>query len=318
MRIFTYRFFIVILLITSLSFQGWTQRKKVIPYLPQIMDQYPVVRDFALSPDGNYCYFSAGSPKHEFTTILYMQKNKAGWSAPKLAPFAGQYRDIEPAFSPDGLKLFFSSNRPKSDTTVRPGDYDIWYVERKTIDDKWSAPINPGAPLNTTANEFYPSITQKGDVYFTAQYEEQTKGKEDIYVCRQSEDGYLAPISLPVEVNTETWEYNAFVSPDESYIIFSSYGRSDDMGGSDLYISFKGNDNRWEPAIHMGPDINSKQIDYCPFVDASGNLYFTSERSDVPMFFHERQNLDDILKAINNTPNGTSRLYVVNIDELIH
>ena len=109
------------------------------------------------------------------------KKTKTGWTPVEVVSFSGQYRDIEPSFSPDGKALYFASNRPLDNLTAAPKDYDIWKVERKKNSSKWSAPINMAAPVNSEKDEFFPSVTNAKNLYFTATLE-TTKGREDIYV----------------------------------------------------------------------------------------------------------------------------------------
>jgi len=69
----------------------------------------------------------------------------------------------QPAISPDGLKLYFSSNIPKGF-----GGFDIWYVERKTKADKWGEPINAGDVINTRGNDMYPYVRQDNTFFFSS------------------------------------------------------------------------------------------------------------------------------------------------------
>ena len=154
--------------------------------------------------------------------IAYIQKNKEGWSIPKTVSFTGNYRDLEPAFSSDGNRLFFVSNRPLHKDSINPKDYDIWYVDK--VDGVWSKPKNMGMPINTKAHEFYPSVTKNGDLYFTVE-REGTVGREDIFVSRVKDGVYQEPTSIRGGVNTKYFEFNGYVSPDESYLIFSGNDR---------------------------------------------------------------------------------------------
>ena len=70
---------------------------------------------------------------------------------------------VQPAISPNGLKLYFSTNIPKG-----LGGYDIWYVERKTIDDKWGDPINAGEIINTKGDEMYPYVRYDNTFFFSS------------------------------------------------------------------------------------------------------------------------------------------------------
>ncbi|MBK8496879.1 MAG: PD40 domain-containing protein [Chitinophagaceae bacterium] len=156
--------------------------------------------------------------------------------------------------------MFFSSNRPLSGSEIK--DFDIWVVEKEN--GKWGEPRNLGAPVNTKEDEFYPSITKTGNLYFTAAYKNGI-GKEDVFMAKLENGKYGEPVPLDTAVNSKTYEFNAFVSPDEDFIIFTSYGRKDDNGRGDLYMSIKDASGNWQPAKHLSM-LNSAKLDYCPFV----------------------------------------------------
>ncbi|MCZ6504156.1 MAG: exo-alpha-sialidase, partial [Gammaproteobacteria bacterium] len=120
-------------------------------------------RDITFSPDGNTLLTTIMSPKNLFAAIAISHKVEGAWSALTIAPFSGQYQDIEAMFSPDGNDLLFASRRPKPQ---RDGnDWDIWRVD--LVDGKWASPVNVG-DVNSTGDEFYPSIANNGNLYFTA------------------------------------------------------------------------------------------------------------------------------------------------------
>lgn len=283
--------------------------QKVEHVLPKTFNQFPNVRDFAMDKEKTEIYFTVESYKKGYSFIGVVKKEKNGWGEPKVASFSGQYKDLEPFLSPDELTLYFASNRKDNTSSEAKKDIDIWYVTRKSKKDPWSKPINIGAPINTSVNEFYPSVNKKGDLFFTAQYKD-SKGKEDIYVSRFVNGKYTKPISLGNAINSEKYEFNAYVSPDEDFIIFTSYGRKDGFGGGDLYISRKDEKGNWLPAKNLGNTINSNKIDYCPFVDLSTNtLYFTSDKNNIKPVFTDKKEIRDILKKMNTFPNGLSRIY---------
>ncbi len=241
----------------------------VLLMLPKEIQQFSV-RDFALSPKQDELFITVESNKNIFSSILHLTKDGKKWKV-ELAPFSGTYGDIEPTFSPDGNTLYFASNRPlQKDSAIK--DFDIWKTEK--IKGIWSEPENLGAPINTDANEFYPAVTTNGKLYFTAAYKENAVGKEDIWMSRLENGIYTTPVALPETVNSTLYEFNAFVSPDDSYIIFTSYGREDDFGGGDLYISKKDAKGEWLAAKNLGAKINSKGLDYCPFVSFDKKVSF--------------------------------------------
>jgi Tol biopolymer transport system component len=271
-------------------------------------------RDFALAPDGKEIYYTVSTPKSTFQTIVFSKQNNDGtWSSLQIASWAGQYSDLEPAFSQDGNTLYFSSNRPVEGNEIK--DFDIWKVSRKGK--AWGMPENLGSIVNTDVDEFYPTITLSGNLYFTAQYKEGP-GREDIYVAKYINNKFINPVALDSAVNSKFYEFNAFVSPDEQYIIFTSYGRSDDMGGGDLYISKKGEGNKWLPAINL-KDLNSTRLDYCPSISPDGKaLFITSERSQLPTsFYPDKASYEDIVDINNQLLNGTGNIYWVDFQKLL-
>ena len=300
------------LLIVLLNFLSFAQQKAAA-FLPEVFENYPNVRDFTMSPDGQDIYFTVDDLKSRIALISFMKKTKDGWTRPESVSFTGKYRDLEAAFSPDGKRLYFVSNRPIHKDSVNPKDYDIWYVD-KTLKG-WSEPRNIGFPINTSAHEFYPSITNKGDIYFTAE-REGAIGREDIFVSRFKDGNYQEPTSLKGALNTKYFEFNAYVAPDETYIIFSGQRPKEGKGRGELYISYNENGN-WSEGKLL-EKINSEYLDFCPFVDkSSGKLYFTSQKTDVQRTYKEALNLNSFLKMYEQSSKGLNRIYSIDFNEVI-
>ncbi len=271
-------------------------------------------RDFAISPDGTAILYTLQSPQGMFQTILEIKKQPDGsWSKPAIASFAGKYSDLEPAFSADGKKLFFSSNRPLSGTEIK--DFDIWVVEKEN--GKWGEPKNIGAPVNTAEDEFYPSVAKNGNLYFTAAYKNAV-GKEDIYIAQWQNDRYNEPVPLDTAVNSKTYEFNAFVSPEEDYVIFTSYGRKDDKGRGDLYMSIKDAAGKWQPAKNLA-SLNSEKLDYCPFVSFDKkSLFFTSERINLKKAYPDKPvKVDELIRSFTSPQNGGGDIYWVSFESIL-
>lgn len=301
--------FLVLLLVPLFSFS----QNKIEAFIPEIVSQFLNVRDIAISPNGNEIMFSAQSVMANLSAIISISKNKDDWGTPKIVSFSGQYFDIEPFFSRDGLKLYYASNRPMDNVSNKTKDFDIWYVERKTLKDNWSKPINMGAPINTKDDEFYPSIADNGNLYFTLDKKELNR-KDDIYVSKFKNGKYTTPIVLNGNINTTGYEFNAFIAPDESYIIYTCYNRKGGLGSGDLYISYKTEDD-WTPSKNIGSAINTTKMDYCPFVDSKNQtLYFTSKLDNTKTILEQPHSIESLKKAFFKYDNGLSRLYKVSFN----
>jgi hypothetical protein len=244
---------------------------------------------------------------------MYLRKKSGKWSEPDVAPFSGIYNDLEATFVANGKKIFFSSNRPlnANDST---NDYNIWFVEKKN--GNWSTPVALGPVVNSERDEFYPSLAKNGNLYFTTQLE-TGKGKEDIVMCEWKNGEYQPPLSLPDAINSKGFEFNAFVDIDEQFILFSGYGRNDDLGKGDLYISTRKN-GEWQPAINLGKNINSAFLDYCPFVSWDKKyLFFTSNRITYKSPFTKKQTVAELKKGLQNAGNGLDDIYWIRFDSLL-
>src|SRR5690606_14293981 len=69
----------------------------------------------------------------------------------------------DPFLSTSGDTLYFTSNMPGG-----YGGTDIYYVTRRQ-DGFWSDAVNMGEAVNTTGNERFPTIDNKGDFYFSSE-----------------------------------------------------------------------------------------------------------------------------------------------------
>lgn len=288
-------------------------QKGVSPFLPETFAEYANVRDFTISPEDGNIYFTLDSFKSEIGSIAYISKNENGWSKPQIVSFSGRYRDLEPAFSVDGKTLFFASNRPIHSDSIAPKDYNIWYVTR--TETGWSDPIAMDESINSEHNEFYPSLAANGNLYFTSDRPSDI-GRENIYLSKFENGTYAAPVALDENINSSFYEFNAFVAPDESFLVFSAIRRGEGLGGGDLYISF--NKDGWQKAQPLQL-VNTKFLDFCPFVDAkTGTLYYTSQFSEIPDFADKTLEASYYKSLTTSTePKGLNRIYKIALEKAL-
>ena len=263
----------------------------------------------AFTPDGKTLYFTKRTPRPLLWVIVVSHFRGGKWSTPEVAEFSGQYSDFDPIVSPDGRKLYFCSNRPVDGQPRQ--DFDIWVLE-KLETGKWGDPKHLDAPINTKAQEFYPSVTAAGTLYFSST-REGGKGRADIWRARLVDGKYAEPENLGESINSQFSEGDPFIAPDESYLIFVSYGRPEGLGDGDLYISFR-RDGEWTKAVNMGPGINSSALDFCPIVTPDGKyFYFTSERSFADKPLGQRMTSQVWQKRLNSPGNGLGDIYRVDM-----
>jgi len=305
---------LLIIIVIVVSLEARSQMKSNAEPAIEILAEYPKVRDFTMSLIAKEAYVTIQSPLEELAVIARLKLKDNVWAEPEIVSFSGTYKDLEPFLSPNGLRLYFVSDRPLYDSIASPKDNDIWYVERESVDAMWSEPINIQGPVNTEFDEFYPSIAENNNLYFTRDSPD-TKGKDDIFFSEWGDAGYKNPVSMSDSINSASYEFNSYISPDESFIIYSGYNRKDGYGSGDLYISFKSEEGVWSKAKNIGGEINSAQMDYCPYVDIkNGVLYFTSRRSTIDKKVRYNS-LDKFALEINKYENGYSRIYKVSVKD---
>lgn len=264
------------------------------------------------SPNGKEFYYTIADPGRNFYTIMMYTMNDANeWEGPKVAPFSGKYPDADPYITSDNKKLYFISQRPVDTNSTDSKDFDIWMVNR--TENGWGEAIRLDTIINTPNNEYYVSATDDGSIYYSSQYDGGL-GYGDIYEAKMV-NGTYEVTNLGEAVNSPMGEGDPFVSPDGKTLIFMSWGRKDDMGRGDLYISFKEN-GVWSEAKNLGPKINSSSFEYCPMMSPDGNYFFWTSYKSSPLNNPKGYTYDSYIDRLQNPDNGLGNVYWINADVL--
>lgn len=230
------------------------------------------------SPNGRIFMFTR-SIDGVFKMFFTFQQADGTWQAPRMASVSKtypQHRDADMAFSPDGGWLYFISDRPLAGYALER--YNIWRSEVSEYGLLTPEPLGPG--INGPDHELYPWLVADGSLYFSAQRDDSVGGR-DSYRAQWTDGAFGPPVNLGPGINSEMFEGDIFVSPDERYLIHVSADRTDGLGGADLYISFRQADGTWGAGIHMGDRINSSDADYCPAVTPDGRYFFFTQGDDI-------------------------------------
>src|SRR5439155_1826574 len=132
------------------------------------------------------------------------------WSEPvNLGPTVNSpFVDIAPKLSPNGLSLYFVSNRPGGVGDV--GNNDIWVSRRASLASPWEAPVNLGPIVNSGRDDGGPSVSADGHLLFFNSNRLGGVGAADLYMSRRDDPnddfGWGPPINLGPLVNTTAGE----------------------------------------------------------------------------------------------------------------
>ena len=136
----------------------------------------------SLSQDGKTIYFSACEYPNSFGGCDLYESQKMGetWSKPKNLGFLINSHEWEgqPHISPDGKKLYFSSDRLGGF-----GKRDIW-VSEKDDQGRWNTPKNAGNLINSSEDEQGPYILENKSVFIFSSSKTGGKGGLDYYQTR--------------------------------------------------------------------------------------------------------------------------------------
>ncbi len=264
------------------------------------------------SPDGREIYFRKWAVPHD--VIGFMRRDGDHWTAPTLFREFGRYIVSVPIFKADGSGAFFLSRKPL-EAGGEVADYNVWFAGKGP--EGWSTLTAVEGPLNTTDHEYPYSISANGTLYLQARYED-TLGDYDIYYSRLVDGSYEAVRNLGAPVNTEFSEGAPFVAPDESFIVFSSYGGPDSDGSIDLYVTFREGDGTWSAAVNLGPEVNSPSADKFPSLSPDGKyLFFVSHRGADRSYEFSDLSYDELMRRNLGPMNGEGDVYWVSA-EVIH
>lgn len=200
-------------------------------------------------------------------TIVVSKKSGGKWGNPVTAPFSGQWKDWDPAMSPDGKRLIFVSTRPLEGMPQDKAQKNahLWYVDHIS-GDNWSAPKHFDAPVNVEGfNDFGPSVSGLGSVCFCSRNRDGNQGMRGYYI-KWLGDHYDKPKMLALNGDKEI--YDPFIAPDEHYIVFVS--------DNELYISYRKGDG-WSQGQKLAPNVNNGKGNSDPYVSPDGKMLYYSQ-----------------------------------------
>jgi len=235
-------------------------------FAPGIISSDEHETNITFAPDGRELCFSRINADQTRCRLFFMHLKNGRWTSPEPAPFQSTDAGYEGAYSPEGRKLFFASNRPLQKGGPVRRDMDIWVVER--TGDGWSDAWNLGAAVNGPSNEYMPTVDREGNLYFE---------RFGLNVARWKDRDYLPAekITIPNVANPG----HPFIAPDGRYLLFDARGPGSDK--SLLFASFRLKNGVWSPAVRLFEDSDARNYESCPTVSPDRKFLFFGRDDDI-------------------------------------
>ena len=129
--------------------------------------------------------------------------------------------------------------------------------------------------MNLFDMQYFPSLDASGQLIFTAR-DKRWGGDEQIMRVRDSAGVWGMPQPIAERINSSKNEGTAAISADGKTLVFTGCNRKNNIGGCDLYVSYKENGEWPEPTL-LPKTVNTPYWESQPSLSSNGQtLYFVS------------------------------------------
>jgi hypothetical protein len=130
------------------------------------------------------------------------------------------YSLCTPALTPDGERIYFSSDIPGGF-----GGMDLYYCDRHN--NEWTNPVNLGPGINTLKNESFPYACKYGKLYFASDGHNSIGGK-DLFYTQEINGDWIVPVHLDSAINSTADDFGLVVDTTFENGFFSTNRRNSD------------------------------------------------------------------------------------------
>ncbi len=253
----------------------------------EINTQYPEYSP-VVSLDGSAIYFTSRRPwengetdayrdasNNDFPEDIYVSYSdeKGNWLTPQKMDFCeAQRNEATVAVSSDEKRIYVYQDNTGAGDLFFSDFKSNSFSEIKGIDYKG---------VNTESWETHCTMTTDGlNMYFVSDRPGGLGGRDIYRVVKMPDGSWSLPQNLGPNINTSSDEDSPFIASDNKTLYYSSNGPKS-MGGFDIFVTVRDEDNVWGDPLNMGYPINSTGDDifYTTTIDGLKG-YMTSFRKN--------------------------------------
>jgi PKD domain/WD40-like Beta Propeller Repeat len=218
-----------IFFVTKKGSSGWTHPEILAKKITTAFNDGPAT----FNENGNIIYYSRNNSIENLMRNITDTTNKLGIYSAELIdgkwtnikPFTYNnplYSFCTPALTPDGERIYFSSDMPGG-----YGGMDLYYCDRRNND--WDRPVNLGPLINTPKNESFPFACKYGKLYFASDGLKGFGGK-DLFYTQEINGEWINPVHLDSAINSTADDFGiVFDSTFENGYFSTNRRKTDDI-----------------------------------------------------------------------------------------
>jgi len=192
--------------VTKTNNSGWKHPGIMAKEITSDFNDGPVT----FNSSGDIMYFSRNNSIDRFLKNVSDPSNKLGiyraelisgtWT--NIRPFSYNnllYSFCTPALTPDGNRIYFSSDMPGGF-----GGMDLYFCDNHNGD--WDNPVNLGPVINTPKNESFPYACSSGKLFFASDGHKGFGGK-DLFYTQEINSEWIVPVHLDSAINSSADDF---------------------------------------------------------------------------------------------------------------
>jgi hypothetical protein len=216
-----------IFFVTKKGSSGWTLPKILAKEITTAFNDGPAT----FNENGNIIYYSRNNSVENSLRNISDTSNKLGIYSAELVdgiwtnikPFIYNnplYSFCTPALTPDGERIYFSSDMPGG-----YGGMDLYYCDR--LNNDWDKPVNLGPVINTSKNESFPFACRFGKLFFASDGHKGFGGK-DLFYTQEINREWISPVHLDSAINSTADDFGIVIDSTFENGYFSTNRRKTD------------------------------------------------------------------------------------------
>ncbi len=224
----------------------WAQGEAaVLPYAPELFPPHLSGAVCGFSITGDTLYFVREDSGAQRLVLYQALRARGKWTKVQPLPFSGVYNDQGARLTPDGKRMYFTSDRPGGSTRADDA-WNLWYVDRTTTG--WGDPV-PLTAINM-GDECCP-LPWANELLFSASREGRPAWWISIWNNQEEKESFVDGLN-----QQQAWQWPSSFSRDGEVLLLNSMGRADRSFQDDVYVSWRTPSGFTEPH-NLGAPVNT-------------------------------------------------------------